>query len=432
MRPARRRMDNDGRFVNKRERLTRQVIENTPSTQAAPVSTEVLLYIRLWTASSGAIAGADSPWTDSACAALAADLIAASDGTNVTTSGSTLVSHFRNTLLAISAARRIQWAIAGFAETGIGGNAAILIQPAEGSAEPSMPASLEQAQSGQILLTASLCAALENLPGLPLLPGSETRELQWRTSTEPSSRNTDDQALARLIEQRGVEDPDPIRPDPVLPDPVQPDPVQPVRSRSEQPSASAFTTAPIPPVATQTTQAIGRVPADHATPPLETLLTRIQELPLWQKAAAGAIPLVFIVAIFFTFHSSKPPASTTPATTATPTATTQQPTAHAQPNTSANSATGNAQHTVVTQKSAPKSPPKNPKNDETKTAYGACVINSSEIPLALDSAQVSFQNRRYAEAERRYRNVLACDSKNSRALSGLERARSASALQSKQ
>jgi hypothetical protein len=60
------------------------------------------------------------------------------------------------------------------------------------------------------------------------------------------------------------------------------------------------------------------------------------------------------------------------------------------------------------------------------------VINQSEIPLALDSAQVSFQNRRYAEAERRYRNVLACDSKNPRALSGLDRARNAALLQSRQ
>ena len=399
------------------------MIENTPSTQAAPVSTEVLLYIRLWTESSGAIAGENSSWNNSASAALAADLIAASDGTNVTTSGDTLVSHFRNTQLAISAARRIQWAISGFAETGNGGDAAILIQSAEGAPAQSMPAPLESAQPGQILLTASLCTALENLPGLPLLPGSEIRELQWRTSTEPSSRKADDQTLAHLIEQRGVEDPDPVRPEPIRSTPIEPDPIQP-----EKPPAPAFTTAPIPPIGTQTARTAPQVVPSPATPLLETLLIRVQELPLWQKAVAAAVPLVLIAGIFLVFHSSKPPQPSGPSVTATQTPGPPQSSAPAQPNTSASS----APHPVVPQKPAPKSPPKNPKTEEPKTAYGACVINSSEIPLALDSAQVSFQNRRYAEAERRYRNVLACDSKNQRAVSGLERARSAALLQSRQ
>jgi hypothetical protein len=381
------------------------------------------LSIRLWAPTqndpSGEVLGKNS----TPAVSVAVDLVEASGGTRVVEDGNLLVSSFSSLQSAILVARRIQWAVSACSEVERG-SAAILIQSAEEhSSQRASTASalrLDDASPGQILLAEATCQSLENLPGLPLLLlSSGLRELQWRTSEEISSRVEDERILDRLMQQHGVEVPEPVRPE----------------------ATSALPPAPapeLPAVAERDFVAPVRV-GQPGEPPDGGWLSRVREMPLWLKGVLGAVPLAIVVALFLVLFPSKAPEhapgqpapvlpsgqqklkATSPADTSAgsqpPSAKTEEPQKHIQ-----------APKTQARAKSGDPAPKPRPAPAEPKQ-NGSCNFSASEIPSELRIADARFQNRQYGEAEKKYRSVLACDSENAHARSGAERAHSALQLQ---
>lgn len=376
------------------------------SRQGVSGSSGAVLSIRVWTSKEDTGTD-DSFWkSDAPSACLAMDLILASQGAPVTTHGQILVAQFLGIQAAISAARRIQWAVSGLSEASNFDSiaAAILIYS---SADPSVHPQdnlsvtpLEQASPGQILLTVETCQSLEGLPGLPLLPPSSTglRELQWRTPESKPNRSSDEKTLIELMRQHGLEDPEPDRP--VLP-PAAPIPVS-------QPSPAPFAAQVEP------------LPASTAAPNalmlhLQGWIARLQELPTWVIATACAAPLLLGLVIFAIVRNQNAPKSSAvpPQMAKTVTGTLPTPTASAVPH-------SETSHPPKAQNMPAEKHPLSPA--KPKTLPENCTLNQTEIPAALRGAEVSFQNGKYSDAERKFRSVLACSSANPVAMSGLNRA----------
>lgn len=374
------------------------------SRQGVSGSSGAVLSIRVWTSKEDTGTD-DSFWkSDAPSACLAMDLILASQGAPVTTHGQILVAQFSGIQAAISAARRIQWALSGLSEASNFDSiaAAILIYS---SADPSVHPQdnlilLEQASPGQILLTVETCQSLEGLPGLPLLPPSSTglRELQWRTPENKSNRSSDENILVQLMQQHGLEDPEPDRPESL---PAARVPVS-------QPSPIPFV-AQVEPLPTST--AAPNTLMLH----LEGWLARLRELPTWLIASACAALLLLGLVIFAIVRNQNAPKSSAvpPQMAKTVTGTLPTPTASAVPH-SETSHPPKAQNML-----AEKHPPLPAK---PKTLPENCTLNQTEIPAALRGAEVSFQNGKYSDAERKFRSVLACAPANPVAVSGLNRA----------
>jgi len=334
------------------------------------------------------------------------DLIQASQGAPVTTHGRILVANFSGIQAAIAAARRIQWALSGLSEvSNFDSNAAAILiySPADSSVHPQdnlFVTPLEQASPGQILLTAETCQSLEGLPGLLLLSPSSTglRELQWHNTENKSNRSSDEKALVELMRQHGLEDPEPIRPEvpPVAPASVsQPGP---------EPFAAQVKPLPSPPAAPNALML-------H----LGDWIASLRELPTWLIATACAVPLLLALVIFvIVWNHDAPKSSVVPPQTAkVVTKTPPTPVTSTTPHT-ATQHSPRAQNTATEKNPVPPAKPKMPP--------GNCTLNQTEIPAALRGAEVSFQNGKYSDAERKFRSVLACDSANPVATSGLNRA----------
>lgn len=395
--------------------------EKSSTILETPASSGAVLSIRLWASTQNGLSGEVFGKNSTPAASVAVDLVEASGGTRVVEDGNLLVSSFSSLQSAILVARRIQWAVSACSEVE-SGSAAILIQSAEehssqrASTAPVLP--LDHASPGQILLAEATCQSLENLPGLPLLPLSAgLRELQWRTSEETSSRVEDEQILDRLMQQHGVEDPEPARfeeasallPAPVHELPAEKDTVTPVRA------------------------------AEPGEPPDGGWLSRAREMPLWLKGVAGAVPLAIAAALFLVLFPSKAPVhapgqpapvlpsgqqqlkaasfADTSAGSQPPSEKAEEPQKHIQ-----------TSKTQARAKSGDPAPKPRPAPVEPKPT-GSCNFSASEIPSELRIADARFQNRQYGEAEKKYRSVLACDSENAHARSGAERAHSALQLQ---
>jgi hypothetical protein len=376
------------------------------SRQGVSGSSGAVLSIRLWTSKEDTGTD-DSFWrSDAPSACLAMDLILASQGAPVTTRGRILVAKFSAIQAAISAARRIQWAVSGLSE---GSNfdsiaAAILIySPADPSVHPPDNLSvtpLEQASPGQILLTAEICQSLEDLPGLPLLSpsGNGLRELQWRTSENKSNRSSDEKALVELMRQHGLEDPEPDRP--VLPL-VAPAPVS-------HPTPAPFVEQ-VEPLRRPT--ATPNAPTFH----LRGWIARLREMPTWLIATACAAPLLLGIVIFVIIRNPSVPKSSVvpPQTAKVVSETPPTPTTYRVPH-AETSHPSKAQNMTVEKRPLPSAKP--------KTQPENCPLNQTEIPAALRGAEASFQNGKYSDAERKFRSVLACDPTNPIAMNGLNRA----------
>lgn len=375
------------------------------SRQGISVSSGAVLSIRLWTSKEDTGTD-DSFWKSNApSACLAMDLILASQGAPVITRGKILIANFSGIQAAISAARRIQWALSGLSEVNNFHStaAAILIySPADLSVHPQDNLSitpLEQASPGQILLTAEACQSLEDLPGLSLLPPSSSglRELQWRTAENKPNRSSDEKALVELMRQQGLEDPEPDRPEPPPAAPVS----------VSQPSPVHFVAQVEP------------LPASTAAPNalmlhLQGWIARLQELPTWLIATACAAPLLLGLVILVIVRNQSTPKlpATLPATAKIVTGTPPTPTTGTVPH-------AETPHPPKAQNMLAEKHPLLPA--KPKTLPENCTLNQTEIPAALRGAEVSFQNGKYSDAERRFRSVLACASANPVAMSGLNR-----------
>ena len=401
---------------------------NERSSAIPTTSSGAILSIRLWIPVSGG-ATEEQVWKKATpAAAVAWDLVEASGGAGIVTEGNLLTSNFPDIPTAILAAKRIQWAVSGCAESGDAksGSAAILIRSALGgkdqtSAEGSalQDVSLEQASPGQILLSEAACLPLENLPGLPLGSASAgVRELQWRRTGEAPSVLDEDSALSELIREHGLEgsiDPEPE----MVAEPI-----------------------PVPAALTEQKREVAeRVLAEEPEDAEEgNWVSHLLAMPLWLKLVSGALPVAIVVALVLAFSHGKAPANppVQPSQSATPVT--------SQPVTPAGDTTTGLQTPTVKPAETSKTPHETKPTQPAKAVdrgqkqhqssstevkpTSACTLTTNDISFQLGAADASFQSRQYKDAERRYRSVLACEPDNRRAITGLERASRALQLQS--
>jgi hypothetical protein len=373
------------------------------------------LSLRLWT-------GDDSTepdpqfWSSSAPAVwLVSDLITASDGIPAATHNRILIASFTGIHAALSAARRIQWAIQGFAQTpGLQGTAvAILVQsteaiPGQGEDDPFLRP-LDHAAQGQILLTEETCMLLGDLPGFSLqaTEGADVRELLWRASESECARARDEASLAQLIQQHPVQEPFDIS--------VQPEP--------------EATPAPAPAPARQVNDRIA-IPPSSATKGKSPLLI----------GGVCAVVLIIAIAVFMarSSKSSEPAAAapvavdTTakPITVATPSPTVSEPaTTAAKPAEAAPAKETNKKETAKERrereakerKEAALANKPEPPAPKPETPSRDCEYESSDIPGLLDGAEGALARGKYVDALRQFRAAIACEPHNGRALSGKAR-----------
>ncbi len=336
----------------------------------------------------------------SPAAALAVDVITASGGATESAKGAFLFAKFPSLASALLAARRLHWALQGLAEGGLAATAAIAIQ----TAEEDLPAAaaLENAMHGRLLLTSAVADALQNLPGLTLLPADEGpwRQLEWQ-SGHPRDLATDEQAVLGLIRTLGREDP-----------------------------LAAAAAAPPPPSVSvgtgnyQAPAALGRSVLDEpeSTP-----------VPLWKKpwavvgAAAAVLVLVALLIIRGMTPSSSPqattPPSAPPAAAPAPSSPVSSPATVQEKPPAAKPSAKTAKQTKSPPAKAPVTEAKTEPKTETPAPppppTGSCDLNPPEIPLSLQRAARLMSAGKLADAQAAYQRLVGCPSARDQALEGL-------------
>lgn len=396
------------------------------TTADASIPPNALLSLRLWNRTDPAHQAVSIWETDAPAVCLTLDLISASEGLPVARDGEVLVASFPTFQSAILAARRLQWAAQGFAEgaePNSGPLAALIHAPKEdpGQSVGEAVHLLQQAAPEQILLSSQASRFFDNLPGFPLqaASGDGLRELVWRAPQNHSSRASDEEVLAQLVAQQAAQN--------------QPEP-EPVRQAPIEEDFSAAAAARV----------TGRFQAEEP---------QKSSRKLFGGLAAAAVVIAAAAIFFFTRGNSTPapdqsqtqtaPASTGSSTT--PAAPESQPasttsaasaaSAHpksAEPEPSSKAAK-NAQkgaNKPAQQASSDTPTPREEKVAPAKSQQeaqrgGRCDLDPSQYAGQIDQAWKKLGRGKYADAQREFAAVLACDSGNGRAKEGLERARMA-------
>lgn len=377
------------------------------------------LSIRLWRAHATAQTGEFSWKSNDPAACLALDLITAEQGVVSAPRGKFLVATFAGIQPAILTARRLQWALLGFAEADrfAGTAAAILLHSAPDlpalEADSSVLLPLENAAPGQILLTPKTAELLQDLPGLPLqaVSGTGLTELLWHASGETSSRSSDDETVSRFIKMHGLE--------------VEaPAPFQAPAAR------------PTDPLSVETDRSPYAWPDTIEPEAIESARPRANSRLLIGAACAAAILMVIVVILAVSHKGGAnsaaiavQPASSTVAPSSSPAASGAPPANAAPPASAATpqgSATTGAQaqtlrkHEEPAQSNVKASDTAKSQTDQPKIAGGNCDLDSNLLPKMLDQAERSREEGNYPAALRQFRAVLACDHNNARARSGLD------------
>ncbi len=426
--------------VSKQTRtLGQAATERVTLVQGNPPNREAFLSIRIWnTGENGQLVPLywDSG-TPAVC--LTADLIAASGGEPVSSNGGVLVTSFHSDHVAISAARRLQWAIQGFTENrdlqGI--SVVVLVHSAEelstGPAGDALRNALDQASGGQILLTEKASQFFEDLPGFAsqTLDGTGLRELQWRSAESHATRSFDEQWLTNYIQQQGLEEQ-------LSEPPVHAEaPDQPWKAESSaEDDREARSGLSNPKVR----WAIGGVLAAALAVGAVLFFTRSGDKQAPQVAdrhqppsnsansgAGGAEPAVQPKLTPPDEGSApKPPSGGTPTdNTAKPKSARERNDIKHHGDKPGNVAvdTGKDNGTPVIIDHPPPPPPPKP---EPKTSGKGCDIDSGQINSYLGRADKALGSGNYSAARRLYGEVLPCPEGAARARAGLERVRDAS------
>jgi hypothetical protein len=344
---------------------------------------------------------------------LAFDLITASGGVPVDRQGEILAVGFPSCESAIFVARRLQWAVQGFSESvDRPVSLAILIHSPEDASgrKPGgkLPAFLDDAGSGEILLTEEAAQPFENLPGFLLEAPSKggLRRLLWRVPENHSTRSFDEEILAQLVEQHGAQS--------------QP---------SQEPERAA-------------TPDVGfsePVGTGNLAQPLSRLLRGKSRMVIGGLAAAV---LLLVVVVVLSLSHGKPAPAPSQDQTQAPAASASAPVADSTPSPPAHSAATDRAETKAQIKAAtnaakaaekasvnppaPAAAPPAPKAVEPPPAQrGRCDLEPSQYSGQIDQAWKNLGRGKYADAQREFGAVLACDPGNGRAREGLERARMA-------
>jgi hypothetical protein len=409
-----------------------QATQATPTAKVAQQIGGAALSIRLWRAKDSA-QSSDLSWQgNDPAVCLTADLIAASQGVVATWNGRFLVVGFSGVQQAVLTARRLQWALLGFCEADkfAGTACAILVHSASDlpalQADASALLPLENAAPGKILLTAKTAEFLQDLPGLPLRPNSDTglSELVWRHQTETASLPSDDEVLSQFAKQHGIE----IE--------AQAPPQQP--QAPAPPGAPAGTDRGMRPLPGNAGMEAPKPEGGEAAPFDSELQDppRSGNLRLLIGAACAAVILIVVVVIALTHKdaaNSSAAAPPAPSVAAPVSSATQPP----QSQTESPAPIANASTPPEPQKPAEPTQ-KERKRDEAarasqaaadaaksqanqpKVVAGNCDLEANLVPKMLEQAERSRVQGNYPAALRQYRAVLACDRNNARARSGLD------------
>lgn len=399
--------------------------QNSTRTQGIAAPREACLSVRLW-APSGNSESLPSLWeNESPAACLILDLIAASEGIPASRQGEVLTATFPTFQTAVFAARRLQWAVQGFSEAERlqATSLALLVhspdeEHGETIAEDALH-SLEQAAPGEILLTEKASQPFDRLPGFPLqvASGDGLWELVWRAPESQSTRSYDEQILAQLVEQHGVDHPE----------------------HQEQPPAAHADYA-------------GHAEADYMREPENA---RGSSRGKMIGIAVAALVVVGAVIFYFTQGKSNPTPTPDQTQAQTQPQTEQQPATAAQggPASSSGPAARPAKQERNGAPAAAKTP-QNPAKAEVKpppvapapapererpapkpaepppsraSSNARCDMDPSQYSGLIDQAWKNLGRGKYNDAKRQFVAVLACDPGNARAKEGMERARMAAA-----
>ena len=359
---------------------------------------------------------------DSPAAALAIDIIAASGGApdpvqGDPARGAILQALFFNLESALLAARRLQWALEGMAQSSqAAASATISLYSVEDPVAGSVAHTLERLSPGQVLLSAGIAEAVQQLPGFVLRPAFDAnwREMQWQPQAAPASFEADEQSVLGLIHALG-------RQDPCAPGPGQ--------ARVETPAAAA------PASATAVYEAPAGLGRSIAEPEAA--------MPLWKKpwvlVSAGAAVLVLLAAAIIPamVSGSHPKAQV-------PDATTQTAPPAAPPGTPSPGAPSNVTTPAVPEKPRDQKPaakparqPKPEASPEAltqapppKPASASCDLTQGEIPLSLQRAERLMYAGKLDEAQDAYQHLLGCPSAREKAQEGLRQVKLRIATQS--
>jgi hypothetical protein len=398
--------------------------QNATRTQGISAPREACLSVRLWTASSDS-EPLPSLWeNESPAACLILDQIAASEGIPASRQGEVLTATFPTFQSAVFAARRLQWAVQGFSEAERlqATSLALLVHSTEEEHGETIAEdvlhSLEQAAPGEILLTEKAGQPFDRLPGFPLqvASGDGLWELAWRAPESQSTRSYDEQILAQLIEQQGVDHPE----------------------HQEQPPAAEADYA-------------GHAEAAYMREPENA---RGSSRGKMIGIAVAALVVVGAVIFYVTQGKSNPaPAADQAQTQAqTQSQTVQQAQAAQGAPASPSGPPVRMTKQERAEAAAAAKAAKNPANTEVKpppvapapererpapkpaepppsraSGNGRCDVDPSQYSGLIDQAWKNLGRGKYNDAKRQFAAVLACDGGNARAKEGMERARMAAA-----
>jgi len=406
------------------------------------------LSIRLWRAS-GTSPSAELSWhgTDAAVC-LTLDLIAAGQtgeagqagaGVATTADGKVLVAAFSGVTPALLTARRLQWALTGFAEADrfAGTAAAILVHSAADlpalASDSSVLLPLEKATAGQILLTPKAAELLQDLPGLPLQAAADSglSEVLWRAGEAASSSSSDEEALSQLIKLHGLEVEAPAPSAAPVPAPTAP-------AAPPAPFGTDRGLRALPVAAEPEAVDLNALESGDLDPGSSAASRRGKPGLLIGAGIAAAILLVLIVVFAVSHKGAEKPVAVAaqPAASVTaPASSISQPppgqAASPAPATSAAPALPakpqrDRKHDEATQSnptaadSAKAQSNQDKQDKQAKPVVGNCDLDSNLLPRMLEQAERSRADGNYPAALRQFRAVLACDPRNARARSGLD------------
>jgi hypothetical protein len=368
---------------------------------AAALRTNLLL--RLWPAlpnaatvpaASPALGSTETVTLAELLAALAHDLLS-SDGVGPQrTSEGMLQAAFPSVLSALVAARRLELAMQGFARGRERVAGAILLYPSD-SAEPRVHELLRALQPAQIALTQPLLESLQDTPGLELRPLSRPAGLyEFLWTAEPRLRSLQHDAATLLA----------------------PPAERPFSVRAAKPEADA---------------------SSHGSAPSESIAPARTGRPLWIGVGAGVLAILIAVAAYFGLHTTHAPTPAAPAAQAQARPAAGAPAqqspvvSHPQPRAAAprTVATPAPPPDLSATASAAQKPQGTPAVPTSQPVSRNCLIPVSEIPAQLATAESHRQQDDLGEAERLFREVLACEPHNRQASDGLRRTLAAEKLE---
>lgn len=359
--------------------------------------------------------------------ALVRDVALASGGLPAEQQGPFFVARFTSVLSAALASRRLQWAVQGFSDSGMTRpSLTVLIQSGEDIARSGFDnQALDEAEGGCILIADAAVKSLEDVPAFVLksIKGdgyAGRRELTWRAAESRTTRQADEDVLARFIEQTG---------------------------RASSTAADAVPTGAIAGAPVQARYEVEEYAEADAPPRSRKMLW----IGLGSAAAAiGVAAILFLqpgnrektAAPAATQEPSQSPASPAQALTQAVNATVpamtteqkpQQGLTRAQRREEQRKAKEQAQTAANAKSSAPDAQPspqqESKHGDPPARVTGGCQYAADQIPGLISLAENSRARRQYKDAQRKLQAVLSCEPGNGRAREELELVRQALAAE---